>query len=63
MMQYQTHRRNCEDEKAESQIRIASYIADLLHELGVIARKEDMKRLELVLEEARDEALRLLPGE
>ncbi|MEM9616843.1 MAG: hypothetical protein AAF936_02690 [Pseudomonadota bacterium] len=61
MAQNQTHRITNGDEREESQIRTATYIADLLKELKGIARKEEMKRLELVLEEAYDEALRMLP--
>ena len=61
MTQNQIHRLMTPEEKIHSQIRVASYIADLLRELGTIASKEDLKRLELVLDEARDEALRLLP--
>jgi len=49
------------EEKINSQIRVATYIADLLQELSGIAHKEDLKRLELVLDEARDEALRFIP--
>ncbi len=61
MTQNQTHRVMTPEEKTNSQIRVASYIADLLQELSAIAHKEDLLRLELVLDEARDEALRLKP--
>ncbi|MEO1242084.1 MAG: hypothetical protein AAFX54_09255 [Pseudomonadota bacterium] len=63
MAQNQTHRMTAGDEREESQIRTATYIADLLQELRGIARKEQMKRLALVLEEAYDEARRLIPDE
>ncbi len=61
MTQNQIHRLMTREEKINSQIRVAAYIADLLRELGTIAAKEDLKRLELVLDEARDEALRMVP--
>ena len=61
MTQNQTHRAMTLEEKINSQIRVATYIADLLQELSGIAHKEDLKRLELVLDEARDEALRFIP--
>ena len=61
MTQNQTHRAMTIEEKINSQIRVATYIADLLQELSGIAHKEDLKRLELVLDEARDEALRFIP--